>query len=189
MARIDELIGMELSEMRKGRMSQAELAARMKDYGHKWSQSTVWSVEQGKRPLRAGEAVDAVGILGTDIRRFQARVQQGPWPLVRELGLRVQEAEARAVEALAQWRVAAQAVRDADVSVQEDELPLLADDEIELLKDFEQYRQWSVDESLHVLINRSRLRVTKDGRELRPTPGVRQINSLEEFEALGREDG
>lgn len=39
----------------------------MKDRGHKWSQSTVWSVERGDRPLRLTEAEDLAAILGVEV--------------------------------------------------------------------------------------------------------------------------
>ncbi len=43
-------------------MSQKELAERMRDLGWKWSQSTVWSIEKGERPLRLAEAQDLLPI-------------------------------------------------------------------------------------------------------------------------------
>lgn len=58
----DKLIGQRLAHYR-GAMSQAELAAHMKDLGWKWSQSTVWSIERGDRPLRLAEAEDLLPIL------------------------------------------------------------------------------------------------------------------------------
>ena len=51
MSDTDARIGKRLQELR-GEMSQAALAAAMAERGHKWSQATVWSVEQGKRPIR-----------------------------------------------------------------------------------------------------------------------------------------
>lgn len=51
----------------RGDRSQKELGERMAERGWKWSQSTVWSVESGKRPLRYGEAVDLCGILGISL--------------------------------------------------------------------------------------------------------------------------
>lgn len=40
----------------------------MKDeYGHKWSQSTVWSVEKGTRPLRLVEAQSLAEIFGVPV--------------------------------------------------------------------------------------------------------------------------
>lgn len=52
----DEQIGEAVRELR-GEMSQDALAESMRVSGHpKWSQSTVWSVERGTRPLRLTEA-------------------------------------------------------------------------------------------------------------------------------------
>lgn len=58
----DEQIGRNLTRAR-GEMSQKELADRMREYGWKWSQATVWSVEKGERPLRLAEAEDLASIL------------------------------------------------------------------------------------------------------------------------------
>ncbi|WP_018142828.1 helix-turn-helix transcriptional regulator [Alloscardovia criceti] len=50
-------IGRNLASLRKqANISQERLANDMKELGHKWSKATVWSIEQGKRPLRLDEA-------------------------------------------------------------------------------------------------------------------------------------
>lgn len=52
-------------------MPQAALAAAMVQAGHaKWSQSTVWSIEKGARPLRYSEAEALGEILGGGARSF-----------------------------------------------------------------------------------------------------------------------
>lgn len=51
----------------RGDLSQDELAAKMKERGYRWSQSTVWSVERGDRPLRLTEATDVLQCLGIPI--------------------------------------------------------------------------------------------------------------------------
>jgi transcriptional regulator with XRE-family HTH domain len=53
----DEQIGKNLARLR-GEMSQKDLASAMKAKGWKWSQSTVWNIERGERPLRLAEAED-----------------------------------------------------------------------------------------------------------------------------------
>ncbi|MEV5042724.1 helix-turn-helix domain-containing protein [Microbacterium sp. LMI1x-1-1.1] len=58
----DVQIGQNLARLR-GSISQSELAAQMKALGWKWSQSTVWSIEKGDRPLRLAEAEDLLPIL------------------------------------------------------------------------------------------------------------------------------
>lgn len=62
----DEAIGKNIARLR-GDMSQAALAEHMKAKGWKWSQSTVWSVEKGDRPLRLREASDLAVILQASV--------------------------------------------------------------------------------------------------------------------------
>lgn len=54
----------------RGRTPQGGLAQLMKERGHKWSQNTVWLVEQGERPLRMSEAKDLADIFGIDIKEL-----------------------------------------------------------------------------------------------------------------------
>ncbi|WP_294981724.1 helix-turn-helix domain-containing protein [uncultured Microbacterium sp.] len=74
----DELIGRNLARLRMNsspaeevggarEWSQTELANRMRELGHKWTQPTVVAVEKGERPLRMSEAIDAARILGVDL--------------------------------------------------------------------------------------------------------------------------
>lgn len=58
----DQKIGANVARAR-GDQSQKELADKMRSRGHKWSQSTVWSVEKGDRPLRLTEAEDLASVL------------------------------------------------------------------------------------------------------------------------------
>lgn len=59
----DRLIGRAVAVAR-GDLAQDALAARMRERGWaKWSQSTVWSVEKGARPLRLAEARDLAEVL------------------------------------------------------------------------------------------------------------------------------
>lgn len=62
----DEEIGRNLARLR-GDMSQDRLAERLGDHGVKWSQSTVWSVEKGARPLRLREAYAVAKVLGASV--------------------------------------------------------------------------------------------------------------------------
>lgn len=62
----DQRIGRNIAAMR-GDLTQKELADRMASRGWKWSQSTVWSVESGKRPLRFAEAVDISYVLDSSL--------------------------------------------------------------------------------------------------------------------------
>jgi len=55
----------------RGDLPQEALAEAMRKHGHeKWSQSTVWSVETGARPLRLTEAVDLAHVLEVDVERL-----------------------------------------------------------------------------------------------------------------------
>ncbi len=56
-------IGRKVATVRKSRATQQRVADGMRRYGHKWSQATVWQVENGVRPLRFAEAVDLATIL------------------------------------------------------------------------------------------------------------------------------
>lgn len=69
MSAANERIGNRVREMR-GDMSQLALAGLMEALGHKWSQSTVWSVEQGVRPLRLAEADDLASLLSVSIEEL-----------------------------------------------------------------------------------------------------------------------
>jgi len=72
MAVSDEQIGKNLARLR-GDMTQKEVAAAMKARGWKWSQTTVWGVENGERPLRLAEADDLADILRASIVSFSRR--------------------------------------------------------------------------------------------------------------------
>ena len=60
--RRNQQIGRNLQKLR-GERSQQRVADYMRDCKHKWSQSTVWSVEKGDRPLRLTEAKDLAAFL------------------------------------------------------------------------------------------------------------------------------
>lgn len=94
----DRLIGETVKELR-GERSQKTLADEMRSrFGHAWSQSTVWSIETGARPLRLTEAQDLADLLGVSIERLL------PTPVaeLRELRKLSEEAPAAAVY-LSHW--------------------------------------------------------------------------------------
>jgi transcriptional regulator with XRE-family HTH domain len=63
----DQRIGDSVARLRANRrMSQADLADRMRDHGFRWSQATVWSVEKGDRPLRLTEGDALAFVLGLE---------------------------------------------------------------------------------------------------------------------------
>lgn len=66
----------------RGERSQQSLAERMKSRGHKWSQSTVWSVERGDRAVRLAEAEDLAEALDVEVGALLADnedVEQERW--------------------------------------------------------------------------------------------------------------
>lgn len=62
----DRQIGQNLQQLR-GDMSQAALAEKMREYGFKWTQATVWSIEKGERPLRLTEAEAVADVFRTHV--------------------------------------------------------------------------------------------------------------------------
>src|SRR5688572_15963772 len=66
----DQQIGQAVRDLRAD-MSQDALAESMSEMGHdKWSQSTVWSVERGTRPLRLAEAESLARLFNVDVSRL-----------------------------------------------------------------------------------------------------------------------
>lgn len=68
---LDEQVGMNLRSFRGG-MKQADLSAKMRERGHKWSQNTVYQVEAGDRPVRLSEARDLSDILNFPLEELFA---------------------------------------------------------------------------------------------------------------------
>jgi hypothetical protein len=72
----DKRVGETLRKLR-GDRSQQDVAAYMREQGwSKWSQSTVWSVEKGDRPLRLLEARDLALFLGVRLEDLTRNVDQ-----------------------------------------------------------------------------------------------------------------
>lgn len=69
MAEIDAVIGQNIALFR-GEQSQSDLALRMKEKGIKWSQTTVWEVEKGKRALKFSEALVLAEVLEISLERL-----------------------------------------------------------------------------------------------------------------------
>lgn len=65
----DKVIGQNVVTLR-GETSQQALAGAMRSRGHRWSQSTVWSVEKGERPLKLDEAIELAKILACPIEKL-----------------------------------------------------------------------------------------------------------------------
>lgn len=62
----DKKIGHALKTIR-GSRSQSWLAKEMQDRGHRWSQSTIWAIENGYQAAKITEAIDLSEILGFDM--------------------------------------------------------------------------------------------------------------------------
>lgn len=65
----DAEIGKNIARIR-GARSQADVAAAMRTRGFKWSQTTMWKVESGERPLRFAEASELAEVLGIGLSEF-----------------------------------------------------------------------------------------------------------------------
>lgn len=64
----DAAIGSTVHRLRTGRgLSQQDIADAMRERGWKWNQTTAWSIEADRRPLRLSEAVDLAAVLGTTV--------------------------------------------------------------------------------------------------------------------------
>jgi transcriptional regulator with XRE-family HTH domain len=62
----ERLIGVTVSVLRDG-MPQQTVADAMRERGHRWSQSTVWSIEKGERRLLLSEAADLAEVLDVPV--------------------------------------------------------------------------------------------------------------------------
>lgn len=102
-------IGLSVARFRAASgLSQQQVADQMRELGWRWVQPTVWSIEQGRRPLRLAEAADLAGVLGTEMDAFLASPDEDPIErliagLVSEVAVlrrRRDDAEARLHEVL-----------------------------------------------------------------------------------------
>lgn len=95
----DEAIGANLARLREP-MSQQTLADAMRGRGHKWSQTTVWKVETGARPLRLAEAYDVSLVLRCDLLELVTDTRPGdPSAELQALSKMARESLAKVVEA------------------------------------------------------------------------------------------
>lgn len=61
----DRVIARNFQRLR-GNITMDELALRMRKLGHKWSRTTVYSIEHNERRLQASEAYDFLSAIGRD---------------------------------------------------------------------------------------------------------------------------
>lgn len=123
----DQQIGKNLARQR-GNMSQKDLADRIRALDperFKWAPATVWNVEEGKRPLRLGEAEALAEILGCDVSDLLSRSDtQLPKSLFKMFAETVESDEiSRATNVLAQRMIltaqAADELRERGVEISE----------------------------------------------------------------------
>jgi transcriptional regulator with XRE-family HTH domain len=108
-------------------LSQAELAQRMKDLGHSYTQATIWKLEQGHREPKLTEVV-ALGAaldlwtwteLAAEPATFDAATKLDRWRRrAYELAERTRAAAAEQMEALVQLAFAVKAAEDAGLPVE-----------------------------------------------------------------------
>lgn len=69
----DAAIGANVAILR-GERTQKSIADEMQKLGIKWTQTTVWEIEAGKRSLKAKEAKALAGVLGTRVQICSAKL-------------------------------------------------------------------------------------------------------------------
>lgn len=178
----DQQIGRNVAHYR-GDRSQEWLGIQMRAQGHKWSQSTVWSVEAGTRPLRFTEAQDLAVILG--IEPYQLLGSDAEAQLVRAADLSAAAAY-RLQEAVYDFLVAHNAVLE---ELRRAETLLDSDD----VRETHAYRVAAhrADDNVHEVVQTA---IAKYGRGVSVgaggPPAPRQPTSpLSQFDDAGRSDG
>lgn len=97
----DELIGRQIKTYR-AEQPQAWLAEQMQARGHKWSQSTVWAVENGYQPVKLTEGGDLADILDVEITEIIEELDPDVRALMR-VARGVREARRDAENAMREW--------------------------------------------------------------------------------------
>lgn len=100
----DAQIGAYIAELRTGaRMTQAELATKMRAHGWKWSQQSCWAIEKGRQTLRLQEALDLAHILGVEVWWLLKYAEREELEGSREYLRQMYEAHGDIVEAVARY--------------------------------------------------------------------------------------
>lgn len=102
----DHEIGQNVAVIR-GVRSQKTIADGMKKLGFKWTQTTVWEVESGKRSLKAKEARGLASVLGTRVQNLfgETVVTQTRTVVLRRMQ-EIQSLEIAAAEAVEKYALA-----------------------------------------------------------------------------------
>lgn len=91
-------VGRNLARLRRDKSQQA-LADEMREHGHRWTQATVWSIEQGERAVKLDEALSLSKILNLGLYGVDALARDDDDPYL-ELSLLLQEASRARQEAV-----------------------------------------------------------------------------------------
>ncbi|NOJ63326.1 MULTISPECIES: hypothetical protein [unclassified Arthrobacter] len=99
-------IGQNIAVLR-GTRSQKTIADGMKPFGFRWTQTTVWEVESGKRSLKAKEAKALAAVLNTRVQNLfgETVVTQTRAVVLRSMH-KIQSLEIAAAEAVEQYALA-----------------------------------------------------------------------------------
>lgn len=102
----DHSIGANVAILRGGR-TQKQIADGMKALGYKWTQTTVWEVESGKRSLKAKEVKGLASVLNTNVQNLfgETAVTQTRGVILRWLH-KIKTLELAAAEAVENYALA-----------------------------------------------------------------------------------
>jgi len=181
----DRTIGANVAILR-GDRTQKSIADSMQSRGLKWSQTTVWEVESGKRSLKAKEAKALADVLNVPVQRLFGETGVTQTRIVIERGIRkLRTLETAAAEALEQYAFS----RTQAYLLAEETLTELAEsgvDHDEVLSILAKHLKRLASKSLEdVLEDRARAvkeakKTFGDGTILRFHPGVRELVPAED---------
>lgn len=180
----DATIGANVAILR-GERTQKFIADEMRKRGVKWSQTTVWEIESGKRSLKAKEAKILAGVLNTTVDRLFDETATTRVRFVIERGIRkVKSAEIAASDALEKYAlVRTQAFALADEALTELEESGVDHDEALWIQ--AQHLKRLATKSLEEALEQRAQAIAKaketfgDGYTLRFHPGVNELVSEE----------
>lgn len=187
----DEAIGMNIAIMR-GQRTQKMIADGMKELGFKWTQTTVWEVESGKRSLKAKEARALAEVLNTQVQNLfgETVVTQTRQVILRRIQ-KLEAFEIAAAEAIEKYALArTKALALAEEAMFELIHSGVDHDEVLMMfaKSLKRLATKSLEEVLDERANaiREAKKTFGEGTTLRFHPGVREVvQEDEEYSILG----
>lgn len=176
----DAAIGANVAILR-GNRTQKWVADEMQKLGIKWSQTTVWEIESGKRSLKAKEVKSLASVLNTNVDRLFGETAVTRMRFVIERGIRkVKSAEIAASDALEKYAlVRAQAFTLAEETL--DELDHSGVDHDEVLSIQAKHLKRLATKSLEEALAERAQAIAKakdtfgDGYTLRFRPGAHEV--------------